>query len=117
MQNMQNNQNPNEFRRLNPRLDFNFKGIFTQDRPESRIALKSFLSAMIGEEVTEVTVKENEPAGQYEEQRGIRYDINGFPSGKPMSFCYAETHRNRPIYELVRSTSSGSSRSERHAEL
>ena len=76
MQSMQNNQNPNEFRRLNPRLDFNFKGIFTQDRPESRIALKSFLSAMIGEEVTEVTVKENEPAGQYEEQRGIRYDIN-----------------------------------------
>ena len=25
-------QNPNEFRRLNPRLDFNFKGIFTQDK-------------------------------------------------------------------------------------
>ena len=73
---MQNMQNPNEFRRLNPRLDFNFKAIFTQDRPESRIALKSFLSAMIGEEVTEVTVKENEPAGQYEDQRGIRYDIN-----------------------------------------
>ena len=73
---MQNMQNTTDFRRLNPRLDFNFKGIFTQDRPESRIALKSFLSAMIGEEVTEVTVKENEPAGQYEEQRGIRYDIN-----------------------------------------
>lgn len=73
---MQNMQNPNEFRRLNPRLDFNFKGIFTQDRPESRLALKSFLSAMIGEEVTEVTVKENEDAIQYEGQRGIRYDIN-----------------------------------------
>ena len=73
---MQNEQNPNEFRRLNPRLDFNFKGIFTQDRPESRIALKSFLSAMTGEEVTEVTVTENELAIQYEKQRGIRYDIN-----------------------------------------
>ena len=73
---MQNKQNPTGFRRLNPRLDFNFKAIFTQDKPESRIALKSFLSAMTGEEVTEVTVKENEPAGQYGEQRGIRYDIN-----------------------------------------
>ena len=73
---MQNMQTQNEFMRLNPRLDFNFKAIFTQDRPESRLALKSFLSAMIGEEVTEVTVKENEPAGQYEDQRGVRYDIN-----------------------------------------
>ncbi len=64
------------FRRLNPRLDANFKAIFTQDRPESRLALRSFLSAMIGEEVTEVSVKENEEACQYGGQRGIRYDIN-----------------------------------------
>ena len=45
---------------LNPRIDRNFKSIFTQDREESRIALKSFLSAMIGETITKVTVKENE---------------------------------------------------------
>ncbi len=64
------------FRRLNPRLDANFKAIFTQDRPESRLALRSFLTAMIGEEVTEASVKENEVAGQYGGQRGIRYAIN-----------------------------------------
>ena len=61
---------------LNPRIDRNFKSIFTQDREESRIALKSFLSAMIGETVTEVTVKENEPAIQFDGEKGISYDIN-----------------------------------------
>lgn len=64
-----------EFRMLNPRLDANFKAIFTQDCEDSRIALRSFLSAMIGEPVTAVTVRENEEAKQYDSQRGIRYDI------------------------------------------
>ena len=61
---------------LNPRIDRNFKSIFTQDREESRIALKSFLSAMIGETITKVTVKENEPAIQFDGEKGISYDIN-----------------------------------------
>ncbi|MBQ3688117.1 MAG: PD-(D/E)XK nuclease family transposase, partial [Treponema sp.] len=64
------------FRRLNPRLDPNFKAIFTQDTPDSRLALKSFLSAMTGGNVSDVTVKENQKASQYEGQRGILYDIN-----------------------------------------
>ena len=65
-----------EFRMLNPRLDGTFKAIFTQDTDDSRNALKSFLSAMIGRTVTEVTVRENEPSQNFEGQKGIRYDIN-----------------------------------------
>ena len=65
-----------EFKMLNPRLDGTFKAIFTQDTDDSRNALKSFLSAMIGRTVTEVTVRENEPAENFEGQKGIRYDIN-----------------------------------------
>jgi hypothetical protein len=61
---------------LNPRLDGTFKAIFTQDTDDSRNALKSFLSAMIGRTVTKVTVRENEPAENFEGQKGIRYDIN-----------------------------------------
>ena len=61
---------------LNPRLDLNFKAIFTQNTPESRCALKSFLSAAIGRKVIDVTVVGNEVAEQYEQERTIRYDIN-----------------------------------------
>ena len=64
------------FKILNPRLDANFKAIFTQDTDESRCALKSFLSAAIGCEVAEVMVVENAESKQYDEQRGIEYDIN-----------------------------------------
>lgn len=61
---------------LNPRLDPNFKAIFTQPTEDSRKALKSFLTAAIGRQVTKVKVIENEPAKEYAEQRGINYDIN-----------------------------------------
>ncbi len=59
----------------NPRLDANFKGMFTKDCEDSHIALKSFLSAMIGEPVTDVIVRENEEASQYKGQKKIHYDI------------------------------------------
>ena len=61
---------------LNPRLDPNFKAIFTQPTEDSRKALKSFLTAAIGRQVTKVKVIENEPAKEFAEQRGINYDIN-----------------------------------------
>ncbi len=64
------------FRMLNPRLDANFKAIFTQDSDDSRKALKSFLTAAIGRKVESVTVVNNDEPRQYEEQRGISYDIN-----------------------------------------
>ena len=64
------------FHILNPRLDPNFKAIFTQPTPESRCALKSFLTAAIGRKVVDVTVVENEEPKDFDTERGIRYDIN-----------------------------------------
>ena len=64
------------FHILNPRLDPNFKAIFTQPTPESRCALKSFLTAAIGRKVVDVTVVENEEPKLFDTERGIRYDIN-----------------------------------------
>jgi len=61
---------------LNPRYDANFKAIFTQNTKESRIALKSFLSAAIGRKVKEVFVTENEEPKTFDLQRGVSYDIN-----------------------------------------
>ena len=61
---------------LNPRLDPNFKAIFTQDTEDSRKALRSFLSAAIGREVKSATVVNSEIPKVYDAQRGINYDIN-----------------------------------------
>lgn len=68
--------NTKEFRILNPRLDPNFKALFTQPTEESRIALKSFLTAAIGRKIKKVRVIENENPKQFDLQRGISYDIN-----------------------------------------
>ena len=57
---------------LNPRIDANFKAIFTQNTEESRTALKSFLSAAIGRKVTGVVVAENEETKDFDSQRGAR---------------------------------------------
>ncbi|MBP5439215.1 MAG: hypothetical protein J6Y30_14690, partial [Treponema sp.] len=62
------------FHILNPRLDPNFKAIFTQNTQASKIALKSFLSAAIGREVREATVVQNEDAAFYKFQRSVDYD-------------------------------------------
>ncbi len=93
----------------NPRLDANFKGMFTKDCEDSYIALKSFLSAMIGEPVTDVIVRENEEATQYKGQKGIRYDIKcqfgdgtkaqveiRLPYGKPTTPCFAGSRVLQP---------------------
>ena len=64
------------FHILNPRLDPNFKAIFTQNTKASKIALKSFLSAAIGRDVREATVVQNEDASLYNFQRAVDYDIN-----------------------------------------
>ncbi len=64
------------FHILNPRLDVNFKAIFTQPSELSRKALRSFLTAATGRIVRKVHVKENEPSKQFYGQRGIEYDIN-----------------------------------------
>ena len=61
---------------VNPREDANFKAIFTQPTEDSRLALRSFISAAIGREVKKVRLTNNEPARVFEKQRVIRLDLN-----------------------------------------
>jgi predicted transposase/invertase (TIGR01784 family) len=58
------------------RLDNVFKAVFTRDTPESKGALSSLISALIGQEVAVVTLAINEPPGQSVRDRQIRFDIN-----------------------------------------
>lgn len=60
---------------LNPRRDKIFKALFTSPTRESRIALHSFLEAVIGRKIEKVTVTANEAPLEFSEQRGINYDI------------------------------------------
>jgi predicted transposase/invertase (TIGR01784 family) len=56
-------------------LDFIFKAIFTSGTSESQFTLKQFLSAVLGQEITDVAVIQNEPAVDGEQDKQIRYDI------------------------------------------
>ena len=60
---------------LNPRYDVTFKEIFTQNTPESRAALHSFLEAATERKITKVDLIPNEAHIDYLGQRGVRYDI------------------------------------------
>ena len=60
---------------LNPRLDINFKAIFTQGTEGSDIALKSFLSAVVGRNVTNANLVPNEPAAASETDMQMSFDI------------------------------------------
>ena len=46
---------------LNPRYDFSFKAMFTQETRESPAALQDFISTLLGRNVTEITLLPNEP--------------------------------------------------------
>lgn len=61
---------------LNPRSDPAFKGIFTQGTEQSELALKSFLSAMIGRSVVQVTLQPNEPAVESTDQMQMTFDVS-----------------------------------------
>ena len=60
---------------LNPRFDSTFKAIFTQNTPESKTALRSFLEAATERKITKVTLLPNEAPSDYSDERGLRYDI------------------------------------------
>lgn len=61
---------------LNPRRDEIFKAIFTQDTPESKGALLSFLEAAIGREISDVEVVENDVPVEHENGRGVQFDVH-----------------------------------------
>ena len=61
---------------LNPRLDVNFKAMFTQDTEGSQIALKSFLSSVLGRSITEASLTANEPPADTPSQMQMAFDVS-----------------------------------------
>ena len=61
---------------LDIRKDLVFKAVFTKNTPESAGALSNLVSALIGRNVTVVSILANEPPPADIRDRQIRYDIN-----------------------------------------
>lgn len=61
---------------LNPRRDKTFKALFTQDTPESKIALISFLEAAIGQKISDVQIAENDIPIEKCGERGVEFDVH-----------------------------------------
>jgi mannose/fructose/N-acetylgalactosamine-specific phosphotransferase system component IID len=68
---------------LDPKLDPIFKAIFTSSNPESKGALKNFLTVFIGKKVKEVSIISNESAIKQQNEKQVRYDFScKFNDGK-----------------------------------
>ena len=61
---------------LNPRLDVNFKAMFTQETEGSQIALKSFLSSVLERTITEASLTANEPPADTPSQMQMTFDVS-----------------------------------------
>ncbi len=61
---------------LNPRRDMNFKAMFTQDTEGSQIALKSFLSSVLGRTIKKAVVTANEPPVNTPSQMQMSFDVS-----------------------------------------
>jgi len=60
---------------LNPRLDINFKALFTQGTKESDAALRSFISAALGRKIRSLKLDPNEPAVDAPSQMQMSFDV------------------------------------------
>ena len=60
---------------LNPRLDVNFKALFTQGTKESDTALQSFISAAIGRKIKSLKLDPNEPPADTPSQMQMSFDV------------------------------------------
>ena len=67
---------PNKTALLSPLYDSTFKTIFTQETEDSNLALKSFLSAVLGRQILSVTVKNNEPVKETTKQKNMTFDVS-----------------------------------------
>ena len=61
---------------LDIRRDNVFKAVFTKETPESQGALSRLVSALIGYDVSIVTIFANEPPIESLHDRQVRFDIN-----------------------------------------
>ena len=79
---------------LNPLADPIFKIIFTTESPESREALRCFLSDVIGKEVTDVTLQPNELSGDCITDKQSEFDINCKVDGKCVNIELQQQNHN-----------------------
>lgn len=79
---------------LNPLADPIFKIIFTSESPESREALRCFLSDVIGKEVTDVTLQPNELSGDCITDKQPEFDINCKVDGKCVNIELQQQNHN-----------------------
>ena len=61
---------------LNPRCDSVFKSIFTKNTKESKLALKGFISAILGHEITNLRVVQNEEPVNLIDEKQMSFDVN-----------------------------------------
>jgi predicted transposase/invertase (TIGR01784 family) len=81
-------------------MDNVFKAVFTKNTPESQGALAKLLSAIIGRELSVITLAANEPAVDNIRERQIRFDIScRTASGEPLN---VEMSLNPDKFEPVR---------------
>ena len=60
---------------LNPRLDPIFKSLFTQSTDDSANALKAFLSAILEQDISELTLDPNELPIESEKDKQSIFDL------------------------------------------
>lgn len=82
---MRNSLRPTPTALLNPCADPVFKALFTQETPESRRALTSFLSAIFEKPVSDVRLVQNELSVETENEKQSRFDINCLVDGNPVN--------------------------------
>jgi hypothetical protein len=61
---------------LNPCSDEVFKALFTNESEESRTVLRSFLTAVLHKEVTDVQLRPNEPSVLDDSDKAVKFDVS-----------------------------------------
>ena len=82
------------------KFDYIFKSVFTRDTPASRGALSSFVSALIGRDVSIQILTANEPPVFDANQRRVRFDIAC--KTETGDFVNIEMSKSPKAYELER---------------
>ncbi len=67
---------PSPTARLNPRMDPTFKAIFTQETTESYEALKSFISSVLGRQISKIQLTTNEPYVDIPSLMQMAFDVS-----------------------------------------
>ena len=91
---------PNATALLSPLYDSTFKAIFTQETEDSNLALKSFLSAVLGRQILSVTIKNNEPVKETTKQKNMTFDVSVEFNDGELGDIELQTHKDDYDYGM-----------------